>query len=63
MKKSIVIVDLLLLIIFPIVIVTKFIGLPFTNLVQPIFLGLIIMHIIQHWKIIVHLIKGLKKKK
>ncbi len=62
MKKSIVIVDLLLVAIFPIMIVSKFVNLPFTNIVQPIFLGLIIIHLIQHWKIIIHLIKGLKKR-
>ena len=55
-------VDLLLLAIFPIMIVSKFVSLPFANIVQPIFLGLIIIHLIQHWKIIVHMLKGLKKR-
>jgi len=62
MKKSILIVDWLLIIIFILMIVSKFINLPFTKIIQPIFFILIIIHIIQHWKVIVYSLKGLKKR-
>jgi len=62
MKKSILIVDWLLIIIFILMIVSKFINLPFTKVIQPIFFVLIIIHVIQHWKVIVYSLKGLKKK-
>ncbi len=62
MKKSILIIDWLLIIIFILMIVSKFINLPFTKVIQPIFFVLIIVHIIQHWKVIVYSLKGLKKR-
>ena len=62
MKKNVLIIDWLLIIIFILMIVSKFINLPFTKVIQPIFLVLIIIHIIQHWKVIVYSLKGLKKK-
>jgi hypothetical protein len=62
MKKSILIIDWLLIIIFILMILSKFINLPFTKVIQPIFFVLIIIHIIQHWKVIVYLLKGLKKR-
>jgi len=62
MKKSILIVDWLLIIIFILRIVSKFINLPFTKVIQQIFFVLIILHVIQHWKVIVYSLKGLKKK-
>jgi len=61
MKKNILIVDWLLIIIFILIIVSKFINLPFTKIIQPIFFVLIIIHVIQHWKVIVYSLKGLKK--
>lgn len=62
MKKSILIVDWLLIIIFVLMILLKFINLPFTKVIQPIFFVLIIIHIIHHWKVIVYSFKGLKKR-
>ncbi len=62
MKKNILIVDWLLIIIFILIIVSKFINLPFTKIIQPIFFVLIIIHVIQHWKVIVYSLKGLKKR-
>jgi len=62
MKKDILIVDLLLIIIFILMVVSKFINLPFIRIIQPIFFVLIIIHIIQHWKVILYSLKGLKKK-
>ena len=61
MKKSILIVDWLLIIVFILMIASKFINLPFTKIIQPIFFVLIIIHVIQHWKVIVYSLKGLKK--
>ena len=62
MKKSILIVDWLLIIIFILMILSKFINLPFTKVIQPIFFVLIIIHIIQHWKVLVYSLRRLKKK-
>ena len=62
MNKSVLIVDWLLIMIFILMIVSKFISLPFTKVIQPIFFVLIIIHIIQHWKVIVYSLKGLKKR-
>ena len=62
MKKSLLIVDALLIIVFILIIVSKFINLSFTKVIQPIFFVLIIIHIIQHWKVIVYSLKGLKKR-
>lgn len=62
MKKNILIVDWLLIIVFILIIVSKFINLPFTKLIQPIFFILIIIHVIQHWKVMIYSLKKLKKK-
>jgi hypothetical protein len=62
MKKSILIVDWLLIIIFILMILSKLINLPFTKIIQPIFFVLIIVHIIQHWKVIVYSLKRLMEK-
>ena len=62
MNKIVLIVDWLLIMIFILIIVSKFISLPFTKVIQPIFFVLIITHIIQHWKVIVYSLKGLKKR-
>jgi len=62
MKKNVLIVDWLLIIIFVLMIVSKFITLSFAKIIQPIFFVLIIIHIIQHWKILVHSLKRFKKR-
>ena len=62
MKKIILIVDWLLILIFILMIVSKFINLPFIKIIQPIFFVLIIIHVIQHWKVIVYSLKRLKKR-
>lgn len=62
MKKSILTVDWLLIIVFMLMIISKFIELPFTKVIQPIFFILIITHIIQHWKIILYSLKKTTKK-
>jgi len=61
MKKSILIVDWLLIIIFILMIVSKFINLPFIKVIQPVFFVLIVIHIIQHWKILIYSLKKLIK--
>jgi hypothetical protein len=62
MKKSILIIDWVLIVIFILMVLSKFINLPFTKIIQPIFFVFIATHIIQHWKIIIYSIKKLKKK-
>ena len=62
MKKIILIIDWLLIIIFILMILSKFINLPFAKIIQPIFFVLIIIHIIQHWKVIIYSFKELFKK-
>jgi len=62
MNKSILIVDWLLIMIFILMMVSKFISLPFTKIIQPIFFVLIVIHIIQHWKVMIYSFKGLKKR-
>jgi len=62
MKKSILIIDWLLIAIFVLMIISKFINLSFINVIQPIFFVLLLIHIIQHWKILVYSLKRLKKR-
>jgi hypothetical protein len=62
MKKSILIIDWVLIAIFILMVLSKFINLPFTKIIQPIFFIFIAIHIIQHYKIIIYSLKGLKKK-
>ncbi len=62
MNKSVLIVDWLLIIIFILMIGLKFINLPFIKIIQLTFFILIIIHIIQHWKIIIYSFKELKKR-
>ena len=61
MKKSIWIVDGLLITAFILMLVSKVFSLHFAKFIQPIFFILIIIHIIQHWKVIIYSLKGLKK--
>ena len=62
MKKSIIIIDLLLILVFLLILLSKFIILPFAKVIQPIFFVLLVVHIIQHWKIIVFMFRNLIKK-
>jgi len=59
MKKGILIVDALLIFVFILIILSKFVVLPFVKIIQPIFFALIVIHIIQHWKIIFYTFKKL----
>ncbi len=61
MKKHILIIDWLLITIFILIIISKFINLSFTKNIQLVFFILIITHITQHWKIIFYSLKRLKK--
>ncbi len=61
MKNINLIIDWLLIITFVLMVLSKFINIPFTNIIQPIFFALIIIHIIQHRKIIFYSLKRLKK--
>ena len=53
------IIDWLLIIIFTLMLISKIINLPFDKIIQPVFLILIIIHIGQHWRVILHSIKNL----
>jgi len=60
MKKDKWVINYLLIMIFILMILSKFINLPFTKIIQPIFFILIIIHIVQHWKMIFYSFKRLK---
>ncbi len=62
MRKSILVVDWLLVMIFTLMIASKFINPSSTKVIQPIFFVLITIHVIQHWKVIAHSFKGLRKR-
>ncbi|OQY66132.1 hypothetical protein B6D29_03110 [Microgenomates bacterium UTCPR1] len=59
MKKSVIWIDLGLLFVFIINILSNFIHFPFKQILQPIFFILIIIHVAQHWRIIITMIKNL----
>lgn len=61
MKKSIIIIDILLLLALIIMIISKIFKLTSLTFIQPIFLILIITHTIQHWRFIIKIPKLLKK--
>lgn len=62
MNKGDLIVNWSLIAVFMLMVVSKFISLPFTKIIQPIFFVLIILHVIQHWKFIIYSFKGSKKR-
>ncbi len=61
MKKHILIIDWLLITAFILILISKFINLPFIKIIQPIFFVLIVIHIIQHLRIYAYSLKKLKK--
>jgi len=61
MRKYILLVDLLLIAIFAFLVASKIINLPATKIVQPIFMILIAVHLIQHWKVLAASIKKMMK--
>ena len=62
MRKDILIIDWILLFLAVFMILSKFIKIPFSQILQPIFLILIIIHIIQHWRFFVSSIKKLFRR-
>ena len=62
MKKSIKIIDQLLLLVFLLIVISRIINFQFINLIQGIFFILIAIHIYQHRKVIIYSILGFKKK-
>ena len=62
MRKDILIIDWILLFLVVFMILSKFIKIPFSQILQPIFLILIIIHIIQHWRFFVSSIKKLFRR-
>jgi len=61
MKKHILFIDLLLLAIFIFLIVSKIVTVPAIKIIQPIFMILIAVHLIQHWKVLAASIKRMMK--
>ena len=62
MGRSILIIDWILLFLVMSMILSKFIKIPFSQVLQPIFLILIIVHIIQHWRFFTSHLKRLFRK-
>jgi len=60
--KNKIIIDWILLGLFVLIIVSKFITLSFIKIVQPLFFLFIVIHIIQHRKIILQSFKKYKNK-
>ena len=66
MRKDIVIVDLILILTFILIVLSKIFNFTFQNILQPIFFIFIVIHILQHWKIIIYMTKNtfsIKKSK
>ncbi len=61
MRKYILFVDLLLIAVFIFLGASKVITIPATKIVQPIFMILIAVHLLQHWKILVASVKRMRK--
>lgn len=61
MRKYILPVDLLLIAIFIFLIVSKIVTVPAIKIIQPIFMILVAVHLIQHWKVLVASIKRMMK--
>jgi hypothetical protein len=63
MKKDIIIVDLILLVLFVILISSNIFKITAIKMVQPLFMVFLGIHIVQHWKTLMAMIKSLFKKK
>ncbi|MCD6299443.1 MAG: hypothetical protein J7L93_02400 [Thermoplasmata archaeon] len=61
MRKYILFVDLLLIAVFIFLVASKVITIPATKIVQPIFMILIAVHLLQHWKILIASVKRMRK--
>jgi hypothetical protein len=57
MKNYNLTIDWILITIFTMIIISKFTTLPFVKIIQPVFFIFIIIHIIQHRKIIIYSFK------
>ncbi|HHQ45311.1 MAG TPA: hypothetical protein ENN13_04135 [Candidatus Altiarchaeales archaeon] len=62
MKKTILIVDWLLLILVLTMFLSKFLGMQSAKVLQPIFFMLVLVHIIQHWRFFSSSIKKIAGK-
>jgi hypothetical protein len=64
MKKRTLIlaVDWLLIVTFAVIIASRFISLPFVNIVQPVFFIFILIHVLQHWRALAASLKRMKGK-
>ena len=62
MKKDIIIVDLILIVMFLTLISSNIFKFTALKMIQPLFMVLLGIHIIQHWRVLVALTKNLFKK-
>lgn len=62
MKKSLIIVDLILIILFIILFASNIFKLTNLKIFQPLFMVFLVVHIAQHWKILISMTKRLFKK-
>ena len=63
MKKDIIIVDLILFVLFILLISSNIFKITAIKMVQPLFMVILGIHIIQHWKMLMAMIKNLFKKR
>lgn len=63
MKKDIIIVDLILIVMFMTLISSNILKFPGLKVIQPLFMVVLGIHIIQHWRVLISLTKNLFKKK
>ena len=62
MKKDIIIIDLILILLFVILISSNIFKFTALKMIQPLFMVLLAIHIIQHWRVFIALTKNLFKK-
>ncbi len=61
MKKDILIVDWLLLALFLVLVLSRIAGIARLSIIQLVFMALIAVHILQHWRILAASLKQAKK--
>jgi hypothetical protein len=62
MKKIIIIVDLILIVLFTILLSSNIFKFTKPQIIQPLFMFFLSVHIYQHWKVLAAMIKNLFKK-
>lgn len=62
MKKSVIIIDLILIVLFVILLSSNIFGFTKLKIIQPLFMLFLAIHIAQHWKVLVAMTKNLFRK-